>query len=90
MIGKIACTTLRYGRLLQNQEGEMPGLESLLGVWDVKSVKGKPREHEAKQLLEKISDQVSQHRQSLSAGITIRKIGLMLCTIAEIVGRPEL
>lgn len=36
----------------------MPGLDSLCGVWDIKHLKSRPREKEARELLEKIADQV--------------------------------
>ncbi|CAM9931853.1 unnamed protein product, partial [Sphacelaria rigidula] len=36
----------------------MPGLDSLLGVWDTKTVRGQARETEARELLHKIADQV--------------------------------
>lgn len=37
----------------------MPGLDSLLGVWDTKAVKGRAKENEARELLQKIANQVN-------------------------------
>lgn len=39
----------------------MSGLETLFGVWDIKVMPGRHREQEAKQLLEKLADQVGSH-----------------------------
>lgn len=46
----------------------MPGLDSLCGVWDIKHVRSRPREKEARELLEKIADQV---REGACAGSCI-------------------
>lgn len=40
-------------------KGRMPGLDSLCGVSDIKHVKSRSREKEARDLLEKLADQVS-------------------------------
>ncbi|CAM9424096.1 unnamed protein product, partial [Ectocarpus fasciculatus] len=37
---------------------EMPGIGDMLGVWEIKEVKGRPRQAEARELLQKLADQV--------------------------------
>ncbi|CAM9730353.1 unnamed protein product, partial [Ectocarpus sp. 13 AM-2016] len=53
-------------RLLVEQDGtrdrqikrKMPGISDMLGVWEIKEVKGRPRQAEARELLQKLADQV--------------------------------
>ncbi|CAM9112322.1 unnamed protein product, partial [Ectocarpus sp. 6 AP-2014] len=37
----------------------MPGIDDMLGVWEIKEVKGRPRQAEARELLQKLADQAS-------------------------------
>ncbi|CAN0098462.1 unnamed protein product, partial [Ectocarpus fasciculatus] len=37
----------------------MPGIGDMLGVWEIKEVKGRPRQAEARELLQKLADQAS-------------------------------
>lgn len=54
-------------RLLVEQDGtrethtdrKMPGIGDMLGVSEIKEVKGRPRQAEARELLQKLADQVS-------------------------------
>lgn len=69
----------------------MPGLESLAGVWDVKAIKRRPRENEARELLQKIADQVIVLRRSNSLAMlasSIQARSRHIYTMSSVYKRP--
>ncbi|CAM9113167.1 unnamed protein product [Hapterophycus canaliculatus] len=43
----------------------MPGVHDLWGIWEVKEVNGRPRQTEARELLQRLADQASQPERYL-------------------------